>query len=99
MTVAEVIKEVSVRWAQMDDFSRQPYVEKAQQDKLRFETEMRVYKDHKDTKAAHYSLSEEHCDVVSSELKLLPSLKHADDQSVSACCLNTCCLAVSSRRR
>ena len=83
MTVKDVIKEISVRWSLMDDESKQPYVERAQRDKIRFESEMRVYKDHKEPKNAHYSHPEEHWDVASNHPKLSPSLHTNIDQAVS----------------
>jgi len=44
LTVAEVMREVSFRWSQMDEEAKRPYVRSAATDKLRYEAEMRAYK-------------------------------------------------------
>lgn len=39
------MKELSMRWSQMDDESKKPYTQMAQKDKSRYESEIQVLKD------------------------------------------------------
>lgn len=58
MTVAEIMKEVSYQWSQMDKQDKQPYVHQAMEDKVRYENEIRNLKESRGTKSAKHSSSE-----------------------------------------
>ena len=62
MTVAEIMKEVSYRWSQMDEESKRPYVKQAMNDKIRYENEIRAMKEPKSSKFSKHSSSERNSD-------------------------------------
>lgn len=56
--MSDVVKEISYRWSQMSTRQKAPYFKMAQEDKIRYENEMKPFRETKASKSIKKSVPE-----------------------------------------